>query len=439
MSVNDPLLPRLSPSQSYWVPKRYILTALAFLGFFNVYALRVCFSVGVLPMSEAFGWGAESNGVLLAAFFAGYIVLQIPGGVLAVRFGGKRLLLVAVGATAALTLLTPLAANQSKWAVVALRVAEGLVEGLSFPAMHQMWQKWSPRSERTWMPSLGYSGAYVGTIVTFPVCGLIATTIGWPYIFYISGAVALAWCVAWFFFAFSSPEEHPGISEAELDLILSGRAASRNDVQRSPPWRRIFTNKAMLALIFASVSVNWGFYLALTDAPNFLVHGINLDISESALLSALPYMGIWAVYVGSGKLADWFLESGVVSATLVRRGFQVASLLLSAGCFLLLTLVTSKSDAVLLLTLANSMLGLSAGGAVVNHMDIGPEWAGVLMGVANCFGTLPGILAPLTTSAILGNNVASEAAWANVFYVAAAIVGAGALVFGLFGSAERQF
>jgi hypothetical protein len=187
------------------------------------------------------------------------------------------------------------------------------------------------------------------------------------------------------------------------------------------------------------VSVNWGFYLALTDAPNFLVHGINLDISESALLSALPYMGIWVVYVGSGKLADWFLESGVVSPTLVRRSFQVASLLLSAGCFLLLTLVTSKSDAVLLLTLANSMLGLSAGGVVVNHMDIGPEWAGVLMGVANCFGTLPGILAPLTTSAILGNNVASEAAWANVFYLAAAIVGSGALVFGLFGSAERQF
>jgi MFS family permease len=394
----------------------------------------------VLPMIKEFNWGSESSGVLLAAFFAGYICLQIPGGLLAMKFGGKRLLLFAVLATSLLTLLTPLAARWGKRPVVALRVVEGLCEGVSFPAMHAQWQKWTPKVERTRMPAIGYSGAYAGTIVVLPAAGLITSTLGWPYLFYICGGLGVLWSVVWQLTVYSTPEEHPTINQAEFDHILTGRAVAADGslVVRDTPWRTIFTNPATLALIYVSFAINWGFYLALTDAPSFLLHEVNFDLNQSAIYAALPYIGIWAFFIFAGRLADWFLENDL-SPTLVRRGFQVASLVLSAACFLLLTLVTSKTDAVLLLTLANSMLGLSSGGATVNHMDIAPDLAGVLMGIANTVGTIPGILAPVTTSAILGNNDMSTASWSKVFYVSAAVGLSGAVVFGLFGSGRRQY
>lgn len=77
---------------SYYLPRRYGVATLAFLGFCNVYALRVNLSVAIVAMStpEEFGWGSETQGMLLATFFYGYIVTQIPGGWLSNRFGGKK-------------------------------------------------------------------------------------------------------------------------------------------------------------------------------------------------------------------------------------------------------------------------------------------------------------------------------------------------------------
>ena len=68
------------------------------------------------------------TGWLLAAFFYGYAIMQIPGGWLATRFGGKYVYGIGIVMTAVLTLLTPLAAQISVWALVALRVLEGIFE-----------------------------------------------------------------------------------------------------------------------------------------------------------------------------------------------------------------------------------------------------------------------------------------------------------------------
>ena len=67
-------------------------------------------------------------GWILSSFFFGYITTQIPGGLLAQRFGGRWIVGIGTLMTALLTLLTPLAAYVGLWALILLRVAEGIFE-----------------------------------------------------------------------------------------------------------------------------------------------------------------------------------------------------------------------------------------------------------------------------------------------------------------------
>ena len=65
-------------------------------------------------------------GLILGAFYYGYMVFQIPGGWLALRVGGARLFGAAVLVASVLTLLTPAAARWSPVALIVLRILEGL-------------------------------------------------------------------------------------------------------------------------------------------------------------------------------------------------------------------------------------------------------------------------------------------------------------------------
>lgn len=52
---------------SYYLPRRYGVATLAFLGFCNVYALRVNLSVAIVAMaSEEFEWDSGTQGLLLS-------------------------------------------------------------------------------------------------------------------------------------------------------------------------------------------------------------------------------------------------------------------------------------------------------------------------------------------------------------------------------------
>jgi ACS family sodium-dependent inorganic phosphate cotransporter-like MFS transporter 5 len=77
---------------------------------------------------EGFSWNAEQQGMILGAFFYGYVITQIPGGYLAEKYGGKWLFGIGTFITAFLTLLTPLAAKSGTTPFIAVRVLEGLGE-----------------------------------------------------------------------------------------------------------------------------------------------------------------------------------------------------------------------------------------------------------------------------------------------------------------------
>lgn len=59
---------------------------------------------------QHFDWSMKIQSVILSSFFWGYIVLQIPGGELAARFGGSILITICIAINAAVSVLIPHAA-----------------------------------------------------------------------------------------------------------------------------------------------------------------------------------------------------------------------------------------------------------------------------------------------------------------------------------------
>lgn len=61
---------------------------------------------------QVFDWDRSIQDTILSSFFWGYIILQIPAGMLAGKFGGKSLILCSMLSNGVVNLFVPLAASK---------------------------------------------------------------------------------------------------------------------------------------------------------------------------------------------------------------------------------------------------------------------------------------------------------------------------------------
>ncbi|XP_031441606.1 sialin [Clupea harengus] len=384
-----------------------------------------------------FAWDSETQGMLLGAFFFGYLLTQIPGGYLSGHFGGSLFLGGGVLVTAALTLLTPVAAEMGAYWLFALRALEGFGEGVTFPAMMAMWARWAPPLERTGLITISGAGASFGAFVAMPLTGYICHALGWPAVFYCCGGAGCVWAIFWFALVSDDPRTHPRISECERDYITQSIGPQAGAHGWSVPLLPMLLSVPLWAIIVTQMCANWSYYTLLTSLPTYMDTVLHFDLRQNSFLSSLPYLGSWLFSVLSGVVADILLEKELLSTTTVRKSFTVIGLLLPAA-FLVAVGFSGCSGllAVLFLTISSTLGGVGAAGVFINQIDIAPRYAGMLLGITNTFGTVPGVLAPIAVGYLTKDR--SLLGWRNVFLVSAAVSACGALVFALFGSGKVQ-
>uniref|UniRef100_A0A8D0C9F8 Sialin n=1 Tax=Salvator merianae TaxID=96440 RepID=A0A8D0C9F8_SALMN len=445
---------------------RLSLAIWAFFGFFLLYALRVNLSVALVDMVESnasltknttsnicqehsstpvvlrnttgkkYPWDADTQGWILGSFFYGYIITQVPGGYLARKVGGKLLLGFGILGTAVFTLFTPLAADLGVSYLIAVRALEGLGEGVTFPAMHAMWSSWAPPLERSKLLSISYAGAQLGTVVSLPLSGLICFYMNWSYVFYIFGALGVLWFIFWMAIVSDSPETHKRISHAEKEYILSSLTDQLSS-QKSVPWKAMLMSIPLWAIVVAHFSYNWTFYTLLTLLPTYMKEILRFDVQENGFLSALPYFGCWVCIILSGQLADYLREKKNMSTVCVRKTFTLIGMIGPAVFLVAAGYIGCNYElAVAFVTISTTLGGFSTSGYSINHLDIAPSYAGILLGITNSFATIPGMVGPLVAKVLTHSNTVEE--WQLVFYIAAAINLFGALFFALFSSGEVQ-
>lgn len=409
---------------------RYTVVALCLCATLVCYIDRVNISVAIIPMAKELGWDQTTRGFVLSSFFWGYLATQIAGGWLADRYGGKIVLGLAVLVWSLFTVLTPPAAFAGIFALFIARVGMGLGEGLTFPAIYTMFARWIPSSERTRAVGINFTGIPLGTVIALFVTPLIVVQFGWPWAFYLFGVVGVVWFAAWHFLVSDSPETHKSIRKEETAFIASQRP-QKTDAPKGTT-RLLLSKRPVWALIFNHFCCNWGFYVILTWLPTYVNEGLGVNNRAVGLYTVVPFIANIIGFSLAGVIADRMVDRGL-SVLHVRKIMQSIAFGGPAIALLLIGFVTNAELAVAVMTVAMFLTGFTAGGFLVNHLDIAPRHAGVLMGITNTAGTVPGIIGVTVTGILLD----ATGSWALVFGVAAAIYLVGLAVWLLFATAEQ--
>ena len=82
-------------------------------------------------MQSQFQWDDRTKGLILSSFFIGYMTTQVIGGLASEMLNGKVVLVSGVALWSCFTILTPIAARYSSFAVLLIvRVLMGAGEGM---------------------------------------------------------------------------------------------------------------------------------------------------------------------------------------------------------------------------------------------------------------------------------------------------------------------
>jgi len=415
------------------IPQRAIVVGLAFLAVFVCYVDRVNISVAIIPMAAELGWSPQTQGTVLSSFFAGYLLLQIAGGRLADRFGGKVVLGAGVLLWSLFTVLTPPAAFLGFGALLAARIAMGMGEAVTFPSIYSLYGRWVPQSERSRAVGLMNSGIPLGTIFALVGTPWIVERFGWEWAFYAFGALGVVWFAGWQWGATSDPARHPRVTPAELATIRGGGEETAQGP--APPLRlTVFLGRASVwAIVVAHFCNNWSLYVLLSWLPTFVTQGLGVDYSAVGWFTMAPHVTLFLFLNVAGRLADALIERGMPVGR-VRKLLNTVGFGGLAAALLVVGHVESAVAAIAVMSAGTAVGALVTGGFAVNHMDVAPRHAGTLMGITNTAGTLPGVVGVYASGLILEWT----GSWALVFQVAAGVVLFGMVFFLLFASGERE-
>nr|NP_001122357.1 vesicular glutamate transporter [Ciona intestinalis]BAF81885.1 vesicular glutamate transporter [Ciona intestinalis] len=444
-----------------WLPKRYMMAFLSGFGFCITFGMRCNLGVAMVEMANNYtetlengtkvimppdlSWSSEKQGFIHGSFFWGYIITQVPGGYLASRLRANRVFGVAILCTCLLNMFLP-AAAKAHWVVfVIVRVMQGLAEGVLYPSCHGIWSKWAPPLERSRLATISFSGSYAGAVIGMPIGGMLVEYAGWPSVFYVFGSCGIAWFFLWTFTSYDSPASHPHIRRSER--IYIEESIGKSDCATIPmvrtlfntlgtPWKKFLTSLPVWAIIVANFCRSWTFYLLIISQPAYFEQVLKYDISQLGFLAAVPHLVMTIIVPFGGVLADFLRKKEILSTTNVRKVMNCGGFGMEALFLLILACSHGHTASVVCLVFAVGFSGFAISGFNVNHLDIAPRYASILMGLSNGAGTLSGMICPLLVSYI--TRTKTEEDWKVVFVIASCIHFSGVIFYAFFASGERQ-
>lgn len=185
------------------------------------------------------------------------------------------------------------------------RFTLGLGEAGNFPAAIKTVAEWFPRRERALATGLFNAGTNVGALLTPLAVPWITLHWGWRWAFIATGLTGFLW-VAWWLWAYRTPETHPRLSAAELAHIRSDPPEATAPVA----WRSLLPHRQTWAFALGKFMTDPIWWVYLFWIPDFLNRNHGLDLKSIGAPLVVIYLVADVGSIGGGWLSSALLQRG---------------------------------------------------------------------------------------------------------------------------------
>ena len=381
------------------------------------YMCRVNVSTAAPLLMKEFGLSQIEMGRIFSAFLLGYALFQVPSGVMADRFGARRILSLIAWLWFIITVLQTFVgwgpfqstAAAALAGFMIFRFFTGITASPTYPGSAQGVSKWVLPQHQGRANGIVIASIGLGSALAPPLVSNIMVKFGWRPALIASAVPALIIALIWLKIKepphinySASEKEEPKSSEASVDR---GKVKSGSFYLLTLS----YTLQGYVGYIF----VSW-FYLYLVQERHF-------GLLSGAWMSSLPWiLSIVSIPLG-GMISDR-LAAGRSGPVWGRRIVPLAGMALS-GIFISIGAHTGSAVmAAISLAFATALILCVEGPFWAMMMRIAGNKSGTAGGIMNMGSNIGGLISPALTPVI-----ASWIGWENALHVAAGLAVTGAV------------
>ena len=343
-------------------------------------------------MQDELHLSASQLGILLSAFYYGYVVCMPAMGWLAERYGAKRVLAAGVTIWSVATLTTGFAG--SFVTLLALRVLLGVGESVAFPCASKVLSHAVDVSRlgvANGILSFGYLlGPAVGTLVG----GYLMTLFGWRPVFMVFGAVSLLWLWPW--------------SRVDISLATTKTPMTADS---QPSFPQILRRRELWGASLGHFASNYGYYFIVSWLPFYLIKARGFSMGSMVAIASWAYLLNALSALAMGWFADHWIRAGR-SPTLVYKSIMAANHLGGIACMAGMVMLPA-SGSVAALFVFEIVSGCSYPGLfAIPQILAGPRASARWVGVQNAAGNVAGLIAPAITGVLVDRTGLFDVAFA---------------------------
>jgi ACS family hexuronate transporter-like MFS transporter len=299
----SPVARRAIPSLRWWIGG--ILFASTAINYID----RQTLSLLAPYLKQEYHWTNTDYANIVVAFRVAYSIGQTLCGRLMDRVGTKRGLTITVLWYSIVSILTPVA--RGLYSFMGIRFLLGAGESGNWPGATKAVSEWFPKHERGLATALFDSGSSIGGAIAPLIVLPLYFRWGMRAAFVVPGILGLFWLILWRM-VYHQPEDHPRISNTELQMIRADNRSDNVSARTRPRWRDLLKLPQTWGTIVARTFTDPVFFFIADWFPIYLVaKGISL---KSGLIA------IWIPFVGT-DLGNFF--GGWMSGYLIKRGWPL--------------------------------------------------------------------------------------------------------------------
>ena len=269
------------------LPFLFTLYIVAFLDRMNV-------SAAALQMPHDLGFNDRTVGLGAGMFFVGYVVLQIPGALIAERWSARRWFAAIMAVWGALTIFMAFIHTAAEFYTV--RFLVGAAEAGFFPGVIVYLSHWFRKTDRAKALAAFYAAMPLSFVVGSPIAGVFLglswlSLRGWRWLFILEGVPAILLGLVAFFYLTDWPQEAKWLAPAERDWIsaeLEREKSAKRSVRSYSIWQAV-RHRDVILLTFCYLGAATGNYGIAFWLPTIWKRLSGLSDLTVTLLAALPY------------------------------------------------------------------------------------------------------------------------------------------------------